>query len=104
MPRNCKTIVMSNKEAKEQFEKMTKKLEASREKTLQHMKNAIAKKEQKINNDYNKLKEKVFLKICKEAKKQEQVKLMKEFAEIQADFNKELKDSARDVKEIWKFI
>lgn len=104
MPRNCKTIVMSNKESKEQFEKMTKKLEANRKKTLQHMKNAIAKQEQKINNDYNKLKEKVFLKVCKEAKKQEQVKLMKEFAKIQADFNQELKDSARDVKEIWKFI
>jgi len=98
MPRDCKAIVMSNKDAKEAFGKMTKKLEASRKKTLESMKNAIAKKEQKINNDYNKLKQKVFLKVCKEAKKEEQVKLMKEFKEIQTDFNKQLKNSAISIQ------
>ena len=109
MPRNCKTIVMSNKEAKEQFEKMTKKLEASRKKILdksaEKMRDQFEKMTkkrksdiQKINKDYDNLKEKVLLKVCNVAKKEEQVKLMKEFKKIQTDFNKQLKDSAISIK------
>jgi quinolinate synthase len=95
MPKDCNKIVMSNKDAKESFKKMSKKIDVRHTQTLilveRKMQKKIKQHLQNINKDYSDLKKKVFKKICEETIKQNEVN------KIYTDFAKKTKNDINDI-------